>query len=170
MLDHNAKIAVGISALAIFFIVIFTLLHTYVYTPQVATIQESCAADGCPHESQIFFLQELIPLLMGASLIAGAGVYYLMAQKLEAKGMAARQSTEVMVKLLNEDERKVVSVLLENRGKVLQAEVSRLPGMSKVRSHRVIKRLMLRGVLETESVGKTNVVRFRKEIIDALFG
>lgn len=170
--DQNAKIAYGIAGIAIFLIAVFTALHFFVYIPQGASNQQaSCTPDAasCPHESQVLFLQEIIPLLMGASLIAGSGVYYFMSQKLEAKENVMKKSTDIVLQLLNTEERKVIDKLLENRGKILQAEISRLPGMSKVKSHRIIKKLIARGVLETEGIGKTNVVRFRKEIMDGLF-
>jgi len=166
-MNSNAKIAYGITGLALFLIAIFTFLHVFVYS-HAATQPELCPT-SCPHESEVLFLQEIIPLLMGASLIVGASVYYFMSQKLEQKENVVKKSTDIVLQLLNAEERKVIDKLLENRGKVLQAEISRLPGMSKVKSHRIIKKLIARGVLETEGIGKTNVVRFRKEIMDGLF-
>ena len=54
------------------------------------------------------------------------------------------------------DERIVVQMLLENNGKVNQYEVTRLPDMNKVRSHRVIDKLVKRGVVKKEKIGKIN--------------
>ena len=63
----------------------------------------------------------------------------------------------------------MVNLLVESNGKVLQAEVTRLPGMSKVKSHRVVQKLIDRGVIEKESIGKTNVLKFSKEIKEGLY-
>ena len=46
--------------------------------------------------------------------------------------------------------------ILENNGRVNQYEISRLPGMNKVKSHRAIEKLVQRGVVKKESIGKIN--------------
>jgi len=40
--------------------------------------------------------------------------------------------------------------------------------MGKVKSHRVVQRLIGRGVIERDKLGKTNIVRFTKEIKEGL--
>jgi len=40
--------------------------------------------------------------------------------------------------------------------------------MSKLKSHRVVQKLVDKGVIESEKVGKTNVVKFTKGIKEGL--
>jgi uncharacterized membrane protein len=74
----------------------------------------------------------------------------------------------VLLGLLNKDERKAVERLVAGRGQALQAELTRLPEMNKVKSHRIIQRLRERGVLTIERHGKTNIIRLNDEMRDGL--
>ena len=129
----------------------------------------TCAPGGCPHEAQLLFLIEVIPLLVGFGIMAGAGTFYFTSQKVAAREETLKKNTEILLRFLNRDERVVINRLIENHGRALQAEITRLPGLSKVKSHRIIKRLIERGVLEKEDFGKTNVVRFTKEVREGIF-
>jgi uncharacterized membrane protein len=100
--------------------------------------------------------------------VVGAGGYYLMASRIESKNVSLKKNTEILLKFLNEDEKKLVNALIESKGKVLQAEITRLPGMTKLKSHRVVQKLLDKGVIEKEQVGKTNIIKFSKEIREGL--
>ncbi len=91
-----------------------------------------------------------------------------MSTKVETKQESLAKNTEIILRFLNTDEKKLVNALIENSGKVLQAEITRLPEMSKVKSHRVVQKLIERGVIKKETVGKTNIIRFTKEIKEGL--
>ncbi|MAG22390.1 MAG: hypothetical protein CL943_03765 [Candidatus Diapherotrites archaeon] len=166
-MDKNKKLIIGI-------IVVVAFLYT-VFSVNILLIQTSdvnfCPAVGtsaCPHKQQLDFLIAAIPLIASIALIAGAGTYYLMTGKVEIKQEALKSNTEVLLQFLNLDEKKLVNLLIENHGKALQAELTRLPGMSKVKSHRIVQRLIDRGVIETDKLGKTNIVMFTKEIKEGL--
>ncbi|MCX6799479.1 MAG: hypothetical protein NTW59_05295 [Candidatus Diapherotrites archaeon] len=141
------------------------------YLPSIisATKSEVCTIDGvCQHELQLNFLTQLVPVFVLSGIIIGAIVFFFVTSKIESKQRDVKKIAGVMLRFLNPDERKLVNLLIENNGKVLQAEVSRLPGMGKVKSHRVVQRLIDRGVIEKETLGKTNIVRFAKEIKEGL--
>lgn len=135
---------------------------------------EKCLVDSqgnvisCPHEKQVQNLQTVLPLLISLALVVGAGTYYLMSSRIETKEKSLKKNTEVLLKMLNADERKVINILLENNGKALQSEVTHLPGMSKVKSHRIVQRLIDRGVLQKEDFGKTNKIKFAPGIQEGL--
>ena len=137
--------------------------------------EERCEVDSqgnlisCPHEKQVADLQAVLPLIVSFAIVVGAGTYYLMSSKVESKDKSLKKNTAVLLKMLNADESKVINALLENHGHALQAEITRLPGMSKVKSHRVLQKLIDRGVLVKEDFGKTNKVKFAPEIQEGLF-
>ncbi len=160
----NRKAIAGLIALA-------CVIALALYLPSVisATKSEVCTVDGvCLHEKQLTFLTQLVPVFVLGGIVIGAVVFFFVTSKLEDKQRNVKKLSSVMLKFLNPDERKLVDLLIENNGKALQAELTRLPGMSKVKSHRIIQRLMDRGVIEKETLGKTNIVRFSKEIKEGL--
>jgi uncharacterized membrane protein len=152
-------------------IILACAIALILYLPSIVseTNPDVCIVNGvCQHERQLNLLTQMIPVFIFVGLIIGVIVFFLMTSKIEDKKKDARKIADVMLKFLNPDERKLADLLIENNGKVLQAELTRLPGMSKVKSHRVIQRLIDRGVIEKETLGKTNIVRFSKEIKEGL--
>ena len=109
--------------------------------------------------------------------------YYLISQRLETKlennmkilmkiigkNNISKDSKELInkeavLKLLNFNERKVLERLIKRKGEALQSEISRMDGMNKLKTHRAIKNLELKGVIETENNGKTNRIMLSKDI------
>jgi uncharacterized membrane protein len=75
---------------------------------------------------------------------------------------------EIILKFLNENERKVLEKLIENEGSVLQSEISRMAEMTTLKTHRAIKDLEKKGIIKKESYGKTNRIILIKEIKDVI--
>lgn len=70
----------------------------------------------------------------------------------------------VLLKFLNYNENKVVKKLIENNGTVLQSEISRMPGMGKVKAHRILKDMKIKGIVSMEKYGKTNRINLSKDV------
>jgi hypothetical protein len=64
--------------------------------------------------------------------------------------------TKVILKFLSYNEKIVLNKLIEQKGPVLQSEISRLESMGKVKTHRVIKDLQRKGIIVVEKYGNTN--------------
>lgn len=110
----------------------------------------------------------LIPFFVVLSLITGAGTYAFMSERLEKKEHGLQCTTDIVLKFLNEDERKVIKKVLESNGRVLQAEITRMSGMSKLRTHRAVKKLLSRRIIEIEKYGKTNSIKLTKDVKEGL--
>lgn len=65
-----------------------------------------------------------------------------------------------VLKFLDYNENRVIKKLIDNKGTVLQSEISRLPNMGKVKAHRVLKDMELKGIIRVENYGKTNKIYF----------
>jgi len=76
----------------------------------------------------------------------------------------------IILRLLNSDEREVLEKLIEGKGTVLQSEISRTEGMTKLKAHRAVKDLERKGIIKTESHGKTNRITLTKDIKDIMLG
>lgn len=89
-------------------------------------------------------------------------------QNVKAKNINGTINKDAILKLLNFNERKVLEKLIKNNGKALQSEIGRIEGMNKLKTHRAIKNLEMKGVIKTESRGKTKQVILSKDIKDVM--
>jgi len=163
-MNQKQKIVIGILIIAVLFGAASLL-------PIVMPPAQVCFVDGvCQHELQIEQLTRIVPLMVALAVIAGAVIYYLMAERVKSAEHSAKDNAGLVLKLLNTDEKKIVERLVKEKGKCFQSEISRIEGLGKLKSHRVLQRLSDRGVIEIEKHGKTNIVRFKPELEKWLVG
>ena len=62
----------------------------------------------------------------------------------------------------------MIETLLENGGKVQQYELSRLPNLNKVKTHRILLNLEQKRIIHKEKLGKINKIVLDKELYDVL--
>jgi len=74
------------------------------------------------------------------------------------------KAIEIAMRLMEPDEKRVVEALVAAGGSMLQKDISRELGISRVKTHRVLVRLIRRGVVTAEKHFNTN----RIEIADWL--
>jgi uncharacterized membrane protein len=152
-------------------IVLVCILVLVFYLPNILeqTNPEVCTIDGvCQHEERIQFLNQAIPLFVLIGIIIGAVVFFFMTSKLENKQKEIEKVTNALIQFLNKEEKRVVEKILESNGKIMQSEISRMDGIGKLKSHRILQRLSDRGVIEIEKHGKTNIVKLSKNIKETL--
>jgi DNA-binding MarR family transcriptional regulator len=70
----------------------------------------------------------------------------------------------IILKFLNFGERKVVEKLIEKKGEILQSEITRLEGMTKLKTHRAVRNLEKKGIIKVEKYGKTNRIILSKDV------
>lgn len=75
---------------------------------------------------------------------------------------------DIILKFLNLGERKVVESLIKKKGEILQSEISRMEGMTKLKTHRAVRDLERKGIIKRESHGKTNRIILSKDIKEAI--
>jgi uncharacterized membrane protein len=152
-------------------IILVCIVALIFYSPNIVSLTNPtvCTIDGvCQHEERVHLLTELIPVFISIGILIGVAVFFFMSSRLEAKNKDLNKITDTLIQFLSKDEKLVVKKLLDNDGKVLQAEISRIEGLGKVKSHRIVQRLVDREVIEVEGFGKTNVIRLNKNIKDTL--
>ncbi len=76
--------------------------------------------------------------------------------EVESDSVSDRARTEAALMVLEEDERKVVKALMDAGGQLLQKEISWKTGFSRVKTHRLLVKLLRRGVVSTEKYYNTN--------------
>ncbi len=73
-----------------------------------------------------------------------------------------------ILRFSNPDERIVLKKLIENKGDVLQSEITRENYMDKLKTHRAVNSLKIKGIIRTEKYGKTNRIVLEDQIKDIL--
>lgn len=115
-----------------------------------------------------FKVYYFLPFVSFFSLILGAVIFYLMSSKIENTNEKLKKNTKIVLRFLSNDEKKVVEKLIDNQGRVSQSKLSYLPGLNKVKSHRLLKNLEQKGVISKEKLGKINEIILNKDIYDVL--
>lgn len=152
-------------------IILVCILALVFYVPTILseTSPDVCIIDGvCQHEMQVNFLNQLAPIFILGGIAIGAGVFFFMTSRLESKEKDLERVTKTLIQFLNKDEKKIVEKILESEGKVFQSEVSRIEGIGKLKSHRILQKLSDRGVIEIEKHGKTNIIRLSDNVKEVL--
>lgn len=112
----------------------------------------------------VYFMISLIAI----GVAVGATVFYFMSYKVDTQHDVASKNARVLIRFLSSEEQAVVRKLIDLDGVALQAELSRLNGLNKVKVHRIIQRLSQKEIVKADQYGKTNTVRLSPEIMEAL--
>jgi hypothetical protein len=158
---NHRGVWIAVMILSSFLFFMFIVIFTYIMSGNA----ESIPAVFVPFvQYHLYFM-----IGMGALGVAvGASTFYFMSQKVEHTHVAAQKTGEIVLRFLSADERKVIKRLVEEHGKATQAELTRMEGLNKVKVHRILAKLAEKEIVILESYGKTNAVRLKPEIYDAL--
>lgn len=149
----HKKIILGILILAVFaFVVSISSLYVQIQISQ----GNAC---GCFIPLPIF-----IPFVASIGLFIGTIIYYLFHPEIEGEGIPI----EVLLNCFEGDERSVVKKILDNNGEVLQSKIVKDTNLSKVKVHRILKKLEGKGFIEKSSHGNTNKVEVNKKTHELL--
>ena len=110
----------------------------------------------------------LLPFIAFFSLLIGTIVYYIMSDKVIQQEKYLEKNTKIILNFLTGQEKKVIETLLENEGRVQQYDLSHLPNLNKLRTHRILINLEQKGVIHKEKLGKINKIVLNKELYDVL--
>lgn len=110
----------------------------------------------------------IIPVFAFFGLAIGALIYYIMNEDIEKKQKTIEYNTEVILKLVNPEERRVIKKIVENEGKIQQVEITYMEGYTKVKAHRIIESLVQKGIITKEALGKMRMIRMNDEFYNFL--
>ena len=101
-------------------------------------------------------------IIVPITFIAVVLGYYVIFPEIKQKGQESLESVEkvpqiqkissldTVLKVVGEDERKVVEIIMNAGGTMLQKDIARTSGFSRVKTHRVLYRLAKRGIVTAE--------------------
>ena len=163
-MEKNMKILAGLVAIALFVLLVFYIPRFFESGAPAVCFD----GDDCLHEAYLESIITYLPLVIVLGFLFGvAASYFYFERKIELP-VPSMDRKKALLGLLQPSERKIIGKIVEKGGEALQSEISRVEGVGKVKAHRVIDRLVRRGVLEKEQMGKTNILRLRKDIKEAM--
>ncbi|NOQ55415.1 MAG: hypothetical protein GQ477_01270 [Nanohaloarchaea archaeon] len=116
----------------------------------------------------VFHSYYLLPFMGFIGLLVGTLVFYVMSDKVVQQERTLKNNTKIILNFLTSSERKMIETLLENGGKVQQYELSHLPNLNKVKTHRILLNLEQKKIIHKERLGKINKIVLDKELYDVL--
>jgi DNA-binding MarR family transcriptional regulator len=78
------------------------------------------------------------------------------------------KNKNIILKFLNPSERKVIEALIEKDGKILQSDITRMKGMTKLKTHRAVTDLERKGIITREIYGKTYRIALSEDVKEIL--
>jgi len=118
-----------------------------------------------PEGPQSFWLVLfVVPLIIAVSVLGYSLVFPELSIK-KTKEKTSRQTVEkgepvldAVLRVLNDDERKVIETLVAEGGMMLQKDIRWKTGLSRVKTHRILFRLARRGIVSAEKYYNTNKI------------
>ncbi len=181
-LENNRKIILGVGIIISFALVIISISLYFNYqhdlrqesrlTPEAIEamsigevkdfLEQRRSADPTFHS---FYL---IPFITFIGVLVGTMVYYIMSDKAIQREQSLKKNTKLILNFLTVQEKKVIETLMEKGGRVQQYELSHLPGLNKLKTHRILLNLEQKGVIRKEKLGKGNKIVLDKELYEVL--
>jgi len=114
--------------------------------------------------SQSFwFVLFVVPLVVLVSVLGYALVFPELSEEKPERAPSLAPSVErgesvldAVLRVLNEDEKKVIETLVEEGGTMLQKDIRWKTGLSRVKTHRILFRLAKRRIVSAEKYYNTN--------------
>ena len=106
----------------------------------------------------------IVPLIVASTVLGYSLVFPELGEdKFEEKPSLStvekgESPLDAIRRVLNEDERRVIDILVAEGGTMLQKDIRWKTGLSRVKTHRILFRLAKRGIVSTEKYYNTNKI------------
>lgn len=115
--------------------------------------------DICPAKGGWFFSMESIINFIIASILGAFGAFLIVTSIRIEKLLAIKtMKLKRAIKSLKNDEKRIYNIIVSSDGSVLQGDLVRKTGYSKVKVSRILDRLEAKGIVERRRRGMVNVV------------
>ena len=88
--------------------------------------------------------------------------------EISKKKKASQGILDTVFLFLHPEEKNIIQFLVQNKGSTTQAEVSRLPGMNRVKAYRSLQKMADKNLVEVVPHGKIRKVRLKENIMSVL--
>jgi uncharacterized membrane protein len=120
---------------------------------------------GVEVPQSFWFVLFVVPLVVVVVVLGYALVFPELTDEKTKKKPSSMPTVEkgesalgAVLRVLNEDEKKVIETLVAGGGKMLQKDIRWKTGLSRVKTHRILHRLAKRGIVSAEKYYNTNKI------------
>jgi uncharacterized membrane protein len=154
---------------AVIMLASIVVLVLKLFTPQPIQITLESGREITTESIEYYSLSEVLVLVVSAFLIGVSAVFLfynadvsMIKENVPSMRASKEPDYSMIMSLLRDDERKVVTALRDSKGEMLQnALVSKL-GLSKVKIARLVFSLQRKGMITKERHGLTNKIKLAK--------
>lgn len=145
---------------------VFIVTFTSVYVSDVLINQNAC---GC-----VIPIPLMLVILSSLGLFVGFITSFVFTKKINKETQDMIKEKKILriifLKQFDQEERKVIEYLIQNKGNTTQSEISKLLN-DRVKAYRIIKKLDKRGIIKIKNnnnSNKTNLISLTEEIYNLL--
>jgi len=156
-MDIRREIVLGLIVVSVFIFLITVLVFVYAL---------ASGGERVPEILQPFLKYHIQFMVVMGLFGVGSGliVYSILNATLEKQKRIVQTNLGIIMKFLSPEEREVVRLMGDKEGMTTQSEMAKLPGMTRLKAHRIVKKLEYRGIVHVEKYGKINIVRLVEEL------
>mgnify|MGYP001262110516 CR=1 FL=1 len=158
-MDKRKEIVLGIVVVSVFIFLVTVLVFVFALYSEGQPVPEML-------RPFLDFHMHFMVLMGLFGVGSGLLVYSILNATIEKQKQAVKTNTDIIMKFLSPEDREVMRLIMEKEGMTTQSEIARLPHMSRLKAHRIVKKLEGRGIVHVEKYGKINMVR----VVDELKG
>jgi uncharacterized membrane protein len=114
-----------------------------------------------------FHFEAMLLIALGGVFVGATG-FSLLSTELKQTTQSLKENTQLLISFLTPEERACVNLLVEKQGKCYQHELSKLPGLSRLKAHRLVQRLEDRKLIIVHEMGKARELELNAALRAAL--
>ena len=146
----------GISVLIVIFVALVTFIH-----------KDFTSADPLIYWAVEYHFSITVGLIM-VSLAIGYTLSTFIYKELRKSKEDSRKLIDLLFLFLSNEEKEIISHLVKQKGESHQAEISRLPGMNRVKSFRTLQKMKERDLIHITSHGKVRKIVLKNNVLNML--
>ncbi len=143
-------------------ILIFVILTFFIFAISFTvfyTTENFSTACGCSLPPWV-----IIVSMSSLGLFVGLITYYILNNNFFKEKKEMGENIIKLLELLEDDDKKVIKLLAENKGEITQSSISKKLGLNKVKSSRIVSKLENKGIIKKEKNGMTNKLILDEEL------
>ncbi len=135
---------------------IFIVTFSSLYVSDAIKNNNAC---GC-----VIPIPFMILILSSLGVFVGSLSYYFIASRYAKEKKVIDKDIQLTLNFLEPSEKTIVKELIKNNSGIKQAELEQRTGFHRVKVHRILKKLLRKGIVEKESIGKIKKVRLNPHL------
>lgn len=156
-MDIRKKMVLGVLIISIFIFLVTILVFVYAL---------SSKGEAVPDIFRPFvdYHIEFMVIMGFFGVFSGLIVYIVINSTIEKQKKAMKTNIAIIMKFLSKDDREILTLLMSKDGITTQSEISKLPGITRLKAHRVVRKLEQHGIIYIEKHGKINLIRLVEDL------